>query len=197
MKYKVGDKVRIIGKIINSCNDNSLIEKYLGSIMTIKYVNNTCNNYNMIEDSGKYKWNEDMIECLVNEPKYLETWEMVKKLTEYPNKKFKDIDGMNKDSYVTVSDGVIIWLGEGQEGQKMSVSMDKCKWEEINDSITFIEVLEIVKGNNFTNITLQYDELNIHVTGKSLDWILRELGDRLASATISKILLEGEFYITE
>ena len=38
MKYKVGDKVRIIGKWIAGCNQNNegKMDKWLGKVMTIK-----------------------------------------------------------------------------------------------------------------------------------------------------------------
>ena len=80
MKYKIGDKVRIIKKeakedaleedIINSAWNQDM-DKYLGKIMTIKGVTSIldCKIYNMEEDEKEnygrgWAWTEEMIEEL-------------------------------------------------------------------------------------------------------------------------------------
>ena len=80
MKYKIGDKVRIIRKevkedaleedIINSAWNQDM-DKYLGKIMTIKRVTSIldCKIYNMEEDEKEnygrgWAWTEEMIEEL-------------------------------------------------------------------------------------------------------------------------------------
>lgn len=77
MKYKIGDKVRIIKKeakedaleedIINSAWNQDM-DKYLGKIMTIKGVTSIldCKIYNMEEDEKEnygrgWAWTEEMI----------------------------------------------------------------------------------------------------------------------------------------
>ena len=77
MKYKIGDKVRIIRKevkedafeedIINSAWNQDM-DKYLGKIMTIKGVTSIldCKIYNMEEDEKEnygrgWAWTEEMI----------------------------------------------------------------------------------------------------------------------------------------
>ena len=82
MKYKIGDKVRIIKKeakedaleedIINSAWNQDM-DKYLGKIMTIKRVTSIldCKIYNMEEDEKEnygrgWAWTEEMIEELAS-----------------------------------------------------------------------------------------------------------------------------------
>ncbi|MBM6798111.1 hypothetical protein H7U28_04530 [Coprobacillus cateniformis] len=82
MKYKIGDKVRIIKKeakedaleedIINSAWNQDM-DKYLGKIMTIKGVTSIldCKIYNMEEDEKEnyergWAWTEEMIEELAS-----------------------------------------------------------------------------------------------------------------------------------
>lgn len=61
MKYKVGDKVRIIDKD-NGCLTHSM-RKYLGTVMTIKSVSYGC--YHMVEDQADvlngWLWKEELI----------------------------------------------------------------------------------------------------------------------------------------
>lgn len=68
MKYKVGDKVRIV-KEKTGCNWNSEghMDKWLGKVMTISDVN--LYTYRMEEDKGRWVWFEGMIEGKVTEMK--------------------------------------------------------------------------------------------------------------------------------
>ena len=72
MKYKVGDKVRIVKKKNGACwAPYNEMDKWLGKIMTIRYA---CNSrYKMEEDISEYDgngwtWYEDMIESLACPP---------------------------------------------------------------------------------------------------------------------------------
>lgn len=70
MKYKVGDKVRIVkyppkgsGFMITTDPLNSEMGKWLGKIMTIAQVQSRC--YIMKEDNGKWAWTPSLIECKI------------------------------------------------------------------------------------------------------------------------------------
>lgn len=64
MKYKVGDKVRIKNKRTWHMNDAGKMDKYLGTVMTIKEI--ICDNkYKMIEDNEEWVWNDEDIQGLV------------------------------------------------------------------------------------------------------------------------------------
>lgn len=72
MKYKVGDKVRIVSKWVHGCEQNYFgkMDKWLGKTMTIREVAD--NKYRMVEDNGEgvsekgWYWYEPAIECLVS-----------------------------------------------------------------------------------------------------------------------------------
>lgn len=66
MKYKVGDKVRIVKeKKGPDWNREGLMDKWLGEVMTISTVN--LYTYCMEEDKGRWSWLEHMIEGKVTE----------------------------------------------------------------------------------------------------------------------------------
>lgn len=68
MKYKVGDKVRIVKeKKGDEWNSKGLMDEWLGKIMTIESVN-LC-HYRMKEDTGIWVWFEEMIEGEATEMK--------------------------------------------------------------------------------------------------------------------------------
>lgn len=72
MKYKVGDKVRIVSeKVGEHWNDNGLMDKWLGKIMTIRKLSDEY--YKMVEDEDDWGcgwfWFEYMIECKVEDDK--------------------------------------------------------------------------------------------------------------------------------
>ena len=68
MKYKVGDKVRIVKeKTGRNWNSEGLMDEWLGEIMTISTVN--LYTYCMEEDKGRWYWSEHMIEGKVTEMK--------------------------------------------------------------------------------------------------------------------------------
>ena len=69
MKYKVGDKVRIVKeKPERNWNSEGRMDKWLGEIMTIESVLDF-ENYKMKEDGGLWYWEDHMIEGKVTEMK--------------------------------------------------------------------------------------------------------------------------------
>ena len=72
MKYKVGDRVRIVDKRTGIMNQNGLMDKWLGKVMTIRVVYEEFNDYRMEEDFNSperpsgWTWNDDMIAGLAN-----------------------------------------------------------------------------------------------------------------------------------
>ena len=88
MKYKVGDKVRIVSKWGKGCyqNRSGKMDKWLGKIMTVRYVSKRW--YQMVEDSedstenGGYGWlwNENCIAGFACENKIVITTDGVETL---------------------------------------------------------------------------------------------------------------------
>ena len=69
MKYKVGDKVRIVSEWGKDCGQilNGEMDKWLGKVMTVRDVRAT--TYRMVEDKedndwGGWYWKENCIEGL-------------------------------------------------------------------------------------------------------------------------------------
>ena len=78
MKYKVGDKVRIVSEWHNGCcqDDSGEIDKWLGKVMTVRYVGKLL--YRMVEDAKDndgegWLWTENCIAGLARENKIVIT----------------------------------------------------------------------------------------------------------------------------
>lgn len=73
MKYKVGDKVRIVSEWGKGCYQDSKgkMDKWLGKVMTVNYVGEIL--YRMVEDSEYWGWTENCIEGLACEKKIVIT----------------------------------------------------------------------------------------------------------------------------
>lgn len=70
MKYKVGDRVRIVSETTEEMNWASEMNVYLGRVMTIKSIFNGLifgDRYIMVEDKGKCFWCDNMIAGLASE----------------------------------------------------------------------------------------------------------------------------------
>ncbi len=65
MKYKVGDRVRIVSETTEELNWSNEMDTYLGKVMTIGYFFHT--NYKMVEDKGEWFWSDSMIAGLASE----------------------------------------------------------------------------------------------------------------------------------
>lgn len=65
MKYKVGDKVRIVKNRTENMSPSGLMDHWLGRNMTIEKVFNE--TYRMKEDCHYWSWDDDMIEGKVED----------------------------------------------------------------------------------------------------------------------------------
>lgn len=68
MKYKVGDRVRIVKEHDDLMDPEGRMDKYLGTVMTISGISESVESicpYRMVEDNGNWHWNDEMIEGLV------------------------------------------------------------------------------------------------------------------------------------
>ena len=76
MKYKVGDKVRIVDHRTVDMNDEGKMDKWLGKVMTVKGIIGA--NYKMKEDYGEHCgsgwfWRDEMIQGLAYQNKIVIT----------------------------------------------------------------------------------------------------------------------------
>lgn len=77
MKYKVGDRVRIVSEPPEGLNWASEMNVYLGRVMTIKNV--LIRGYKMVEDKGEWFWGNGMIAGLASETPFdFKTWKYKK-----------------------------------------------------------------------------------------------------------------------
>lgn len=67
MKYKVGDRVRIVSKSTEKMNWTEKMDIYLGTVMTIADIIHSGVHYKMVEDKGEWFWNDSMIAGLASE----------------------------------------------------------------------------------------------------------------------------------
>lgn len=70
MKYKVGERVRIVSETTEEMNWVSEMDAYLGKVMTIKSITSGLifgDRYIMAEDKGKWFWGDEMIVGLASE----------------------------------------------------------------------------------------------------------------------------------
>lgn len=70
MKYKVGDRVRIVSETTEEMDWNDKMDTYLGKVMTIKNITDSLifwYRYKMVEDDDKYYWGDEMIVGLASE----------------------------------------------------------------------------------------------------------------------------------
>ncbi len=88
MKFKAGDKVRIVKSGDWNCISEESIDKYIAKgVLTVKETQ--CNGY-VLEESGNYIWHESMLEA-VNNTKYITIKEKtLKKYQDESKKKIKD-----------------------------------------------------------------------------------------------------------
>lgn len=73
MKYKKGDRVRIVSYRTTDMDSNGKMDKYLGMVITIKdihhrpFISETSCYYEMVEDRGAWYWYDNMIAGLASE----------------------------------------------------------------------------------------------------------------------------------
>ena len=73
MKYKKGDRVRIVSYRTTDMDSNGKMDKYLGAVITIKdihhraFISENSLYYEMVEDRGAWYWYDSMIAGLASE----------------------------------------------------------------------------------------------------------------------------------
>lgn len=65
MKYKEGDKVRIVSKVSEELDWSNEMDTYLGKVMTVEW--SSYGRYKMAEDEGEWYWSDGMIAGLASE----------------------------------------------------------------------------------------------------------------------------------
>lgn len=125
----------------------------------------------------------------------MKTWEMIKELTENPDKEFISTQrNLTLTARATKSNQGIKFIDVRGESV-VNIGLDR-EWEEVKEPLSFLEVLEVVKDRCYAYITLENQEYKLKLERHTLDDILTELS-YWGSDEIADILLKGEFYISD
>lgn len=126
----------------------------------------------------------------------MKTWEMIKELTENPEKKFMSTTEEYSALIAVVKDRCF----EFQEGTSNKIKLriiTEREWEEVKEPVSFMELLQEVKMDH--NLTFRYEsfpEINFSFKGK-LYKFLCQIGSEFASVDVARLLTEGRFYIED
>ena len=146
MKYKSGDKVKIVSDTTGSIsfNNNGLMDKWLGQTMTIHKIVGTgiLARYKMVEDEGRWFWQDNMIESLVNST-------AIKFVDLEEQKVYRELNQDVQHLY-KIEDGDL-WTRH--------LGYPSMEWFECDDSLLNIldyQFIEVDKGQNLPLIDSDY-----------------------------------------
>lgn len=130
----------------------------------------------------------------------METWEMIKELTEHPKKKFKStLIGISLIAYADNSE--IITVKNYNNGQIRSTWNINRQWEEMKEPVNFMEAVESGKKisveHKLIDDLLKEDERYCFTISQRLNDFLWNLDDTFSTEEIAELLLEGDFYIED
>lgn len=112
----------------------------------------------------------------------MKTWEMIKELTENPNKEFvRKIDGMH---IKTNKHGELIW-----DNGHQFIRLEQ-QWEELKTPVDFITAVKSGK-----NISVRFSGANY--SAMSLPNLFYELQQDYSHNVISQIILNGKWFIED
>lgn len=110
----------------------------------------------------------------------MKTWEMIKQLTENPNKEFKrELDGLH---IKTNEDGELIW-----DNGYQFIRLDH-EWKEIKKPVSFMEAVASGK-----RIKLEHEDGGEKYV--TLDYFLASISGRFMQNELRDLLLRGTFYV--
>lgn len=210
MKYKVGDKVKIVDERVAEMNSAGEMDMYLGTIMTIDRVEGEQNSlyatYYMKEDNNEWCWNYRMIERKVG----IKTYQILEKIDNNYKKvkgeKYRLIKSSNNLKSISVGDTAYIgktWGGEyGLLNNKNNLLIADLtgfeEWEKVADRpVSFMEAVESGKKikveHDFIDDDIGYLKENYTFLGDML-W---ELGESLSTDGVQDVIMNGKFYIED
>lgn len=129
----------------------------------------------------------------------METWEMIKELTENPNKKFYVVGSKHLIARVNFETNKIEFVNTSVKppyiGIEPTIDWD---WKEVKEPVSFIEAAKEVRMSN-KRIKVRH---KLYISGfmmltDLLDEIVNEIGYEAGSIVVAKILTEGKFYIED
>lgn len=121
----------------------------------------------------------------------MKTWEMIKELTENPNKKFK-LKGEENEIYTSDR--------EGKDGIDL-IDIDFItihdEWEEVKEPVSFMEAVKSDKRIRVEHKLVNDSDIGDLITFTPLDCLICALGEEYNKYEVKDILLNGEWYIED
>ena len=122
----------------------------------------------------------------------MKTWEMIKALTENPEKKFKGKILGQAELY----EGILVW-SSSMEDVVISNTLLKMEWEEVKEPVSFIEAVESEKKirveHEYLDGSLETLTTNYH----GIDDVLYTIGNCFDGDGVRDIILNGKWYIED
>lgn len=120
----------------------------------------------------------------------MKTWEMVKELTENPDKRFVSEKGKNDEMIASIPSTCIIFSYENESIGEVEGIYSLREWEEVKQPVSFREAVESGKRILYPDLF----ELEEYL---KLDDLLAGLIANYFSDGIKDIILNGKFYIED
>ena len=119
----------------------------------------------------------------------MKTWEMIKELTEHPNKSFK----LKGEKNIVYSSDL---QSEGKiELDQVDFITIYDEWEEVKNAVNFIEVVKAAKEGN--RVGLNFNRFGINYTKWELRDLMIDLGEGFEDEELAEIILNGKWYIED
>lgn len=121
----------------------------------------------------------------------METWEMIKELTENPNKKFiSKIDSSRpEEKRVAYIDGRVV-VFENHNGHIFIND----EWEEIKQPVSFLEAMDEINYNHNKRLKVEHRPSGITTNFMFLHEILEYLS-KFSNLATPEVILNGKWYI--
>lgn len=126
----------------------------------------------------------------------LKTWEMIKNLSENPNKKF--ISNYTKDSYyIAEVNNEILSIVDSYNNKPIILISLKREWEEVKKPVSFMDILIQAKKDNAKLFTIKNPAHDVNFTKQPLHFILSYLSTTCTDDLLADILLNSVWYIED
>lgn len=128
----------------------------------------------------------------------MKTWEMIKELTENPEKKFKV---KNAEGTVGITDKRLQWIDgtyiDSNEDLIINeIVLHDLEWEEVKEPVSFIEALKSCKRVSVEHPNL-FDMPVIYKKNASIATVINYIFESYSDALVREIILNGKWYIED
>ena len=126
----------------------------------------------------------------------MKTWEMIKNLSENPNKKF--ISNYTKDNYyIAEVNNEILSIVDSYNNKPIILISLKREWEEVKKPVSFMDILIQAKKDNAKLFTIKNPAHDVNFIKQPLYFILSYLSTTYTDDLLADILLNSVWYIED